>query len=245
VANAVTAWVPLFVVATMVEPPRRKLEGSHRENARVIVRALLCESGLLRAILCGLMAYGLATLLLVWAVQDYWRLIGVPLEWFGVLWAAYNLTVAISGAGAHRMRRNLGVRGVVLLIGALPVLGYGGMALCSPASGGEVGLAVAAGGVLLGLLFQLSRGLTQVVLRDELNRRVETSMRATANSVSSLGVRLCFAGLGPLLGWLIDGHGHRVALGSFGAGYAVVGLVLAVPLALALGRAGASPTAEG
>jgi MFS family permease len=243
IVNACTAWVPLLVCLTLVEPPRRKLTGTHRENARAIARALLRDSPLVRLVLITLVAYGLATLLVVWSVQDYWRVLGIPFGWFGILWAAYNLVVAISARGSHRLRRSLGVRGVVVLVGVLPVVGYAGLALCAPgawlAQAGAPGWGLIAGGVLFGFLFQASRGLTQVVVRDELNRRVETGMRATANSISSLGVRLAFAGLGPLLGWLIDTEGHGRAYFAFAGLYLVSGVALALPLAVWLGREGA------
>ena len=90
-------------------------------------------------------------------------------------------------------------------------------------------------------LFQISRGLTQVVIRDELNRRVETSMRATANSLSSLGVRLVFAGLGPLLGWAIEHRGHGLAYLSCAGLWLASALLLAAPLAWSLRRTATSP----
>ena len=229
VANAATAWVPLLVSLTLVEPPRGKLEGTHRENIRLIARELLRGGRVLRLTFLNLVAYGLATLLVVWAFQGYWGALGLPVWVFGLLWAAYNLAVALTARAAHRIRRRLGRRGVVLAIGVLPVVGYLGMAAC--ASGGAL---LAAGGVAFGFAFQVSRGLTQVVVRDELNVRVSAAMRATANSLTSLGVRLAFAALGPLLGWLIDRHGYGPSLASFGLVYAASAVLLAAPLALAL-----------
>lgn len=239
---AFSAWLPFLVVSTMVEPPRRKLSGTHRENARAIARALLLDSPLLRSILLTLVSYGLATLLVVWSVQDYWLALGLPLEWFGALWAAYNLLVALSGRLAYRLQERFGSARVLLVVAALPIAGYLGLAACAPpAGGGEVGWVVGALGVLAGTLFQVSRGLTQVVIRDELNRRVETSMRATANSLSSLGVRLVFAGLGPLLGWAIEHRGHGLAYLSCAGLWLASALLLAAPLAWSLRRTAASP----
>lgn len=234
-ANAATAWIPLLVSLTLVEPPRRKLEGTHGENVREIASALLGGPRILRLTFLNLMAYGLATLMAVWAFQGYWGALNLPLGVFGLLWAAYNLCVAVTARQAHRIRRRFGRRRVVLAIGALPVVGYLGMAGCAAGDSGA-GAALVAGGVLFGFAFQVSRGLTQVVIRDELNVRVSGAMRATANSLASLGVRLAFAALGPLLGWLIDRHGYGPPFAGFGVGFAVWAVALAVPLALALGR---------
>ncbi len=226
IANAVTAWVPLFIAWGLVEPPRATMDaGRHRDNFRMIGKALFGHSRLLTLVLFSLVGYGVATLIAVWAFQGYWGEKGVPLGWFGVLWAAYNLAVAGVGRVAGGVEERLGGSRSVLLIGALPIVGYLGMAF------GNVFVGIAAG-----LAFQATRGLTQVILRHALNARVTGSFRATANSVSSLGVRLSFALLGPLMGFLIDGEGYRTALTWFGAIYVVLFVVLAVPLAREVGR---------
>jgi MFS family permease len=195
---------------------------------------LFRRSRTLRLIVFNLIVYGLATLLAVWAFQGYWTHLGIGLLWFGILWAAYNLTVALTGAVAHRISRLIGRPTVVAIVGLLPVLGYGGMALCGARAGS--GLAWLIGGVACGFLFQIARGLNQVVSRDELNTRISTEFRATANSLTALGVRLSFAVLGPLMGWLIDGRGYPRAFASFGLLYLTALVVLALPLAVALGR---------
>ncbi len=221
IANAVTAWIPLFIAWGLVEPPRQMMDaGRHRENIRMIGAALFGHSRLLSLVLLSLIGYGVATLVAVWAFQGYWGEQGIPIGWFGVLWAAYNLTVAGVGRVAGRVEERLGGAGSVLLIGVLPIVGYLGMAW-----GGAIL------GVVAGFAFQVSRGLTQVILRHALNARVTAGFRATANSVSSLGVRLSFAVLGPLMGFVIDGRGYPVALTLFGAIYVVLLGVLVVPLA--------------
>ena len=148
----------------------------------------------------------------VWAFQGFWEEAGVPVAWFGVLWAAYNLTVALVGRVGHSIEDALGTPAVVGLIGALPVVGWIGLAL----GGLEVGnpRVWVTVGIIAGFSFQVGRGLTQTVIKDALNVRVGPEMRATANSVASLGVRLGFAVLGPGLGFLVDGYGYPRAFGA-------------------------------
>ncbi len=221
--NAVVGWVPLLIILGLHEPPRARFDAStHLENLRTIVRELVTESPLLRLILFDLVAYGLATLIAVWAFQGIWKETGVPLGLFGVLWAAYNLVVALVGGSAHRIEQRLGAQATLRLIGWLPVLGYLGMGLCTL----RPGIWTALGAVLFGFCFQVGRGLTQVVIKDGLNSRVRTEFRATANSIASLGVRLLFVVLGPTLGWLIDLYGYSKALCGFAGLFLVVHLVL-------------------
>ncbi|MCB0266039.1 MAG: MFS transporter [Calditrichia bacterium] len=218
--NAVTAWMPFVIGLTLFEPPRQLMDRQkHAENIRYIYRSLFQHSKLLTFIILNLVIYGVATLLAVWAYQGYWQSMDIPLSWFGYLWAGFNLTVALSGRAAHIIEEKLGSTTAILLIALLPVAGYLGMAMLP----GLIGVAA-------GLLFQFSRGLNQVVLRDALNSRVKADMRATANSVASLGVRLAFAGIGPFLGWGIDAFGYGSAFEGMGWLYVALFFVICLPL---------------
>ncbi len=208
--NAWIAWVPMLVAITLVEPPRRRLEFRHRENLQRLLRIIFKTAPILRWTFISLVCYGLTTLMAVWAFQGYWRAMEVPLVWFGVLWAIYNLTVGTTGRGATRLEKIWGPRAVLLFIAVLPIAGYGGMALFY--QGADTPVPFIVGGIIIGLSFSISRGLTQVVTKGALNSRVPAELRATANSLSSLGVRIGFAVLGPLLGWGFDEKGYFSSL---------------------------------
>ncbi|MFT4997045.1 MAG: hypothetical protein ACI8RO_000384, partial [Flavobacteriales bacterium] len=77
-----------------------------------------------------------------------------------------------------------------------------------------VGMALSSGwlGILVGGLFQVSRGFYHVVFFDALNRRLASEYRATINSITSLGIRAIFIVCGPALGFVIDQYGIIVAL---------------------------------
>ncbi|MEZ6021340.1 MAG: hypothetical protein R3F17_14975 [Planctomycetota bacterium] len=218
--------IAIFLVDVPIE---RMGRDDHGANLRSIAHELFRVSPVVRGVLWNLVIYGLATLLAVWSFQGYWEAMGVPLWTFGYIWAGYNGVVALTGRVAHRIEERIGTLWSHRLIAWLPVAGYASMALIygqEGRSGVWLSLAVAAG-----LAFQFGRGLTQVILKDELNQRVPPRMRATANSVSTLGVRLGFVFLGPLLGALVDAHGHSVAFHSAAAKlYALFAIVVAWPL---------------
>ena len=226
--NAVVGWVPFIAALFLMDVKIKRMDaGTHRENFARIVHELFRVSPAVRGVLWNLIAYGLATLLAVWVFQGYWEASGVPLHYFGYLWAGYNLVVAIVGRYAHVIERVLGTLWTHRAIAFLPVIGYFGMGWVFSMGHGPLWWTL---GIVMGLTFQIGRGLTQVVLKDELNVRVPPEMRATANSISSLGVRVGFVALGPVLGHLIENQGHTVALQSFGSLYLVVALLVAWPL---------------
>ena len=235
IGNAIVGWLPLIASLLLVEIPQKRMDhGGHLQNLAEIRRVLFSHSQLVRRVLFALIVYGLATLLAVWAFQGFWAHLGIDVLWFGYLWAGYNLTVAVVGRSAHLVEARLGVPRTILLIAALPIIGYASMGFLAAQIGSGASMGGAVAGVLLGLTFQLGRGLTQVVLKDELNQRIAPNMRATANSVSSLGVRLCYALYGPVLGHMIDVNGYGAAFASTSGLFLIAALVFAVPLAVSL-----------
>ncbi len=232
--NAGVAWLPLFVAWTLVEPPRETLGHGHRENFRRILSVIFRTSPILRLTFIALVTYGLATLLAVWSFQGYWRSLGLSLGWFGVIWGAYNLTVALVGRAAHRLERRVGAQWLILAIAILPVVGYGGMALF----GLEIvpGWLALVGGVICGFAFQVGRGLNQVVVKGAMNERIPPELRATANSLSSLGVRVFFVMLGPALGWGYDREGYALTFGVVAGLFALFFFTVGLPLWLEIGR---------
>ena len=217
--NAVTAWVPFLVALTLFEPPRKLMDNrKHKENFHYIYNSLFKHSRLLTLIILNLIFYSAVTLFAVWTYQKYWMENQIPEFWFGYLWAGYNLMVALTARFAHTIERYLSSLFVILLIGILPVAGFWGMAFAT----GYLG-------VVLGLCFQFTRGLTGVVLNDAINRRITGDLRATANSITALGMRLVFAIGGPILGWSMDTYGYKISFLTMGGVYVLIFMTVLLP----------------
>src|SRR5207244_7320057 len=115
---------------------------------------------------------------------------GVPLAYFGVLYAGYSLTFGFAGRSAAFLSARCGRRPVLAAVGLLPIIAYFAMA-------SFFGWA----GIVLGLLGQISRGLGAVLFLTALNERVTSAFRATVISMAQLGTRASFALLGPVVGY--------------------------------------------
>ena len=84
--------------------------------------------------------------------------------------------------------------------------------------------------VLFCFCFQITRAFNSVVMRDALNKRVRGDMRATANSVASLGMRVLFIFFGPMVGHFIDDKGMSSSFNALGIFYVFCFFFLALPL---------------
>ncbi|MFT7245129.1 MAG: MFS family permease [Candidatus Azotimanducaceae bacterium] len=217
IANAVFAWVPLALVFFLREPPYTKMESSQAfVNLKGIIRFLYFGDDLLRLICLNTTLFSLATFYVVWMLQPYWAEQGIPLIYFGVLWAAQSFVIAAASKLCIPLEKRFGAGVILILIGALPAVGYFGMS----GLGGLIGIG-------LSFAFFISRGLNQVMMSDALNKRIPSSFRATANSIVSFMFRGIYIVTGPMVGFLIEWQGMGVALAVLGGlVFVVCGLCL-------------------
>ncbi|KAA1188448.1 MFS transporter [Pseudohalioglobus sediminis] len=204
--QAFTGLAPLVLALFLCEAPRpRSAEmtqvKSHGDNARRILELLLFGKPVVLWTAFAIAVFGLLAVYVFWVYQKYWELQGVPLAWFGYIWAAFALTVSMAARFSEALERWLGYRRLLLLIGLLPLCGLLGMAFGS-----------GWWGVLCGFAIQISRGLSMSLFYEALNRRVPGEFRATVNSLVSLGVRAIFIVTGPLLGLALDSRGMQWTL---------------------------------
>ena len=221
-ANAILSWIPMLLVLCVTEPPAALDRGKKRSEAlKEVLSTVLVRDAATRLVFLNLIVSGTASLVMVWTNQKYWQDSGVPLASFGVLFAGYNLLVGFAGRFAAPGSARYGRRPLFASVGVLPIIAYFGMASF-----------LGWGGILLGTLVQISRGLGQVLFLDALNERIPSSFRATVISMANLGTRASFALLGPLVGYGIDAWGLPSVLSALGILFSIVFLVLLMPLIL-------------
>ncbi len=133
--------------------------------------------------------------------------LGVPVLWFGFLFAGVKIVTSIVATQAYRLDAAMGERGAAAVLTAIVALGLGALSLTTSALGG---------------LFLLSRGvfdgLWQPLSQIYLNRQAASELRATLLSLQNLASRLALAGV----------------VGSFGFATAQLGLMPTFALAAAV-----------
>ncbi|MEC8859926.1 MAG: MFS transporter [Pseudomonadota bacterium] len=224
-AQSLTAWVCLWMALTITEPPVTEEDGNGKRVVSLadIWRHLAKGDPILKMVFFALPVYNLATVLVAWLVQPFWDSMGLSLAVFGMLWFAQSMTVAIASKLGYELERRAGPVAALCTLGILPIVGIFGMAWLS----GWVG-------ILFGFVLFLSRGLSQVILVNALNRRIPGRFRATVNSLNSLIFRFGFIVAGPLMGLLAQDHGVAFALNAVGAMLVVSFFAVMLPLILAV-----------
>ncbi|MEM1433527.1 MAG: MFS transporter [Pseudomonadota bacterium] len=219
------SWLPLVFALSLVEPPRQTPATELRGPLPLATAArhLWEHSAVLRFCFLALCVWSLTTFNAVWLLQKLWGDFGLELLHFGYLWGGLSFACALSGRYANRIERRLGTGATLLLIGVLPVVGYLGL--------DRFGLM---GSLVAGAGFFVARGIGLVILRDALNRRTPSSYRATANSLASFGFRAAFVLTGPFVGYAFDLWGMRTVLLLLAGISLLIGLLVLLPLALAV-----------
>ena len=218
--NAFTAWIPLLIALTLLEPPRKVFASrQHWENMKFIVRNLFQQTRLLRLLIIFNILYGFSTYVAVWAYQPFWKFVGVQTEYFGFLWACLNLLIAVVAKFAVTIERRWSSTAVVIVVALCPVIAYLGLAVFQTQWA-----------ISFMFLFALCRGLNGVILQDAINTRVSPILRATANSVCSLGMRAIFLIFGPLMGHVLDHSGFRVSFSLLSGIFALLFVLLTLPI---------------
>lgn len=218
-AQLIAGWIPFFITFFLIEPERKKPEKNHGENMKQILFEIFKKDKQTTLIFFNQVGWGLSSFIAVWIFQKYWLEENIPLYAFGILWALYNLTVAIMGKRVLDIQKRLGRSNFLNLMGILPILGYLGLYFLSGWAG-----------VVIGLCFQVSRAFNQVFLKDQLNKKFDSQFRATLNSMTSLFFRGGFFIIGPAVGYSIDSFGMNRTFLILAAVFSAAWIFLLQPL---------------
>jgi|GEM_PF-398470 len=220
IVNSYTSIIPFFIALTLVEPERKKLNSKeHIKNLKFIIHELFFKSKFLTSLIVFNIFFGFSTFVAVWSYQVYWTELSIPLSYFGVLWAAFNLSVALIARFAVQIEKLVNPIMVIFFISISPIIAYFGLSYFR-----SIWV------LLFFLLFALTRGLNSVILQDGINSRVPSTIRATTFSICSLGMRGVFFIFGPMIGAEIDRNGVRSSYQILGICFSLGFIFIALPL---------------
>jgi hypothetical protein len=219
----------LGTVGVMREAPRTTTgeRVSHARRALGILRSTMRHARL-RAAMALSVTLSLSSYVLVWLIQPYMQRRGVPLAWFGPIWAFANAWVGLVSLSSGRVREAAGTRTTLLACCLLVATGYG----C-------LGLSTSPYAVAFHLLIMTVRGLQVPILASVLQEDAPEADRASVLSLNALLFRLAFVACGPPIGRLVERVGMERGLLVIGATLSASALGALRALAAAERRHGA------
>ena len=206
--------------AYLLKEPKHVLEKIHLTTREIlsVLKLTYLQKEMRSAILISSFT-GAATLTYAWFVQPYFNEAGVPVSVFGILWTTLNLSAGVVSMYSYRIENRLGRKNSLLLIVILLTAGF---ILTS--------LQISLAGIAILFGFYMVRGLATPVLKDYINRFTDSKVRATILSVRNFEIRIIFAIIGPVLGYLTDQFSLKIALMAAGTCYFVAAMWSILPL---------------
>ncbi|MFV0266836.1 MAG: MFS transporter [Draconibacterium sp.] len=213
------AAIAIPAALTLIEPRIHSKEHIHSMKKLVgNIRNMFVSNPDLRISILLSSVTGTATLTFAWFVQPFFKAIDLPVEMFGIFWTALNLTVGVSSVFAYKVELFLGRKWSILLVIVLLAAGYV-----------FTGITISYRGLAFLFLFYLVRGIATPIFKNYINQYTESEVRATMLSVRNFVIRIAFAGIGPLLGWITDNISLDAALFLSGIIYLVSSLLIVLP----------------
>jgi MFS family permease len=157
---------------------------------------------------------GASTLTMAWFAQPYFKSVNLPIGLYGIIWSILNLSVGISSMYAYKMEKKAGpVKTVFLFSFAICIIYF---ILGTISSLWAIGFL---------LIFYLARGLATPLLKNYINQITDSEVRATILSVRNSVIRLIFAVLGPLYGFITDIYSLSMAFMLAGTIYTSITII--------------------
>ncbi|MFA9392012.1 MAG: MFS transporter [Prolixibacteraceae bacterium] len=158
---------------------------------------------------------GAATLTYAWFIQPFLIAIHLPVATFGIIWTLLNITVGFSSIYAHRAEHYFTPKQLTRFIVISISLGFLFTALF-----------ISVWALPLLFLFYIVRGIATPVLKDYINAMIASENRATVLSIRNMIIRIIFAIIGPVLGWITDRYTLQTGLFTAGGFFLSTGLML-------------------
>ena len=212
----ITAFLAIVFAFTLIEPKRQKYEnknGAMQEIFNIIKYSVYKNKKLIWLIIyTGII--GASFSVVMWMIQPYFKLVGVPLEYFGVLWAVFTLSIGMFAVLSDYFEKIVGKSILLILLTGVSIIGYIVLSIFQS-------LWV----VIFFLLFYFTIGISTPLVRYYININITSDKRATVLSFKSLVGRLLFIIIGPFIGWVNDMYSLPMAFMISGLIFSVLGII--------------------
>ena len=216
------ASLPVFFLVipislSFVEPKRHKVivKKGYLKELFIIIKDIFVKQKKLRwliiysAFIFGFNKAGF------WTYQPYFKLAGIDIVYFGIIYAVLTFSAAVFSKYAHLFEKKLGAKYSLIILTLFTGLGY-----------------LLMGNLIFVFSFtfiffeQFVRSFRDIVVTDYINKMTDSSIRATVLSAESLVGKLIYASIIPLLGWFADVYSLQQALTILGLTTLIIGATL-------------------
>jgi len=174
---------------SLVEPKSSYKLAKSFKSILLVVKETFFQKNRLKWYILYSSAMGIGTLSIAWFVQPFLMEIDTPLIYYGIIWASLNIITGITSYYSYIFDK-----GKVLIYISLSML----------ISFILLGFNISIYGFIFIVLIYLMRGIITPNLRNLININSTSERRATVLSLRSFVIRISFALIAPILGFITD-----------------------------------------
>ena len=187
--QTIVMFLSIPVAMTLVEPKSSYKLAKSFNSVITVVKDTFIHNRKLRWYIIYSSSMGIATLSIAWFVQPFLMEIETPILYYGIIWAFLNFIAGITSYYSHLFNNyNLLIYTSLTMTISLILLG----------------LYISYFGLIFIIIIYLFRGVITPNLRNLININSTSERRATVLSLRSFVIRLSFAIIAPILGYITD-----------------------------------------
>ena len=187
--QTIVMFLSIPIAMTLVEPKSSYKLAKSFSSIITVVKDTFIYQRKLRWYIVYSSSMGIATLSIAWFVQPFLMEIDTPIIYYGIIWAFLNFTAGITSYYSYLFNNhNLLIYMSLIMITSLTLLGFN----------------VSYFGLIFIILIYLIRGVITPKLRNLINMNSTSERRATVLSLRSFVIRISFAVIAPVLGYISD-----------------------------------------
>mgnify|MGYP000976879816 FL=1 len=193
-AQTAFIFLSIPIAFTLVEPEINNITSSKNSlhSIFILVKSTLVQNSKLRWLIVYSSAMGVATLSMAWFSQPFFIAIDLPLVLFGIFWALLNFSSGISSYNSHFFSNKFSYRALIYFSVIMSLSFF------------LLGFSIITYGLVFIFIIYFLRGIVTPILRNEINKITSSNIRATVLSVRSFIIRVSFAILAPILGFIAE-----------------------------------------
>jgi MFS family permease len=187
--QTIVMFLSIPIAMTLVEPKSSYKLAKNFGSILTVVRDTFIKNRKLRWYIVYSSSMGIATLSIAWFVQPFLIEIDTSIIYYGIIWAFLNFTAGITSYYSYLFKNsNLLIYSSLIMIISLIMLGIN----------------ISFFGLIFIILIYLLRGVITPNLRNLINLNSTSERRATVLSLRSFVIRISFAVIAPILGFITD-----------------------------------------
>ena len=187
--QTIVMFLSIPIAMTLVEPKSSYKLAKNFSSIITVLNDTFIKNRKLKWYIVYSSSMGIATLSIAWFVQPFLLEIDTPIIYYGIIWAFLNFTAGITSYYSYIFSNdNLLIYISLMMIISLIMLG----------------LYISYLGLIFIILIYLLRGVITPNLRNLINLNSTSERRATVLSLRSFVIRISFAVIAPILGFITD-----------------------------------------